>query len=364
MAITLRKPTAKKPTTPGKEVRISGSREMLVGRNGEINASSKEDLLRSISQLLTMAADGSLDLSDAKDDQEVTAEQSNQYVAAAYQDTTAGGKWAELGASMAGQVAESADREGFMRRLLVPMELAQGTIPRHRVKTKNVTAVVASSSQQVAPQFVRDKYIMAPEFAISANVRVDQQEINQSIGDIMEDKYYEALESVMVAEDRVWKKMSDNTVGVVHPLQYVAGSLSPAVISYMHAALRSWNIPAETILLAADYWSDIAGNGAFSAYLTPVHQYELIATGRLGVFLGMNILTDGFRQPNLKVLGSGEMYVVGSPILHGSYTDRGPVQSVEVNNYPEGMIARGWFFVEHLSMSVHNARSVIKAVRA
>jgi hypothetical protein len=132
----------------------------------------------------------------------------------------------------------------------------------------------------------------------------------------------------------------------------------------MRTELSRFNISPLNCLMAADFWNDITGNTQFSAWFDPVTKYEIVTTGELGQMLGLTFITDGFRQEQLKVLEPGDIYLVGDPLMHGGYTDRGPVQSQEVANYSDGTAARGWFMFEDLSMVIANARSLIKGKRA
>ena len=353
------------PPTPGKEARIPGTLDNLVGRDGHLSAYDRKDLFRTVSHLMTMAANGTIDTTDAQPAETRTSEarKRREMLVAAYNDRSTG-KWSELGSTIAGQITESADREGFMRRLLAKNDLQLGNVPRVRVRKKNVTAVVMSTSSMLRAQYVRENYLFPPEFTISANIRVEQREMNQGSGDLLEEKFYEAQEQIMVQEDRFWRKLADGVVGIEHQLKYLIGGLNPTSMTEMRTELSRYNITPLTCLMAADFWNDITGNTQFSAWFDPVTKYEIVTTGELGQMLGLTFITDGFRQEQLKVLESGEIYLVGDPLMHGGYTDRGPVQSNEVNQYSDGIPARGWFMWEDMSMVIGNARSVIKGKRA
>jgi len=355
-----------RPATPGREAKIPGTQDNFVGRDGHISAWNRKDAMRVISSLLNESRAGRVDVSDRT---AVTAEahrekvrKSREVLLAAYNDRT-GANWSKLGANISGQITESADREGFMRRLLIRNDLQQGNYPRIRIKKKKVTAVVMTTESQIQPQFVRDDYLFPPEFTISANIRVEQREINQGSGDILEDKYNEGLESVMVAEDRRWKQLADATVGLEHQLKYLAGGLNPTAFAEMRTELNRYAITPMHVVMSADYWNDIIGNSQFSGWFDPLTKYEIVTTGELGQMLGLTFITDGFRQENLRVLEQGDLYLVGDPQMHGGYTDRGPVQSNPVDQYADGSPARGWFMFEELSMVIANPRSVIKAKR-
>jgi hypothetical protein len=354
----------KGPAVPGREAIIPGTKDRFVGRDGDMNAYDQKDLLRTVSKLLTAASAGEVDVSPATRATRAAESKERQIeLVAAFNDRSSG-RWAELGSSISGAITESADREGFMRRVLVRDELAMGNFPRIRVRKKDVTAVLLTTASMVMPQYLRENYLFPAEVTISANIRVENREINQGSGDLLEEKFYEGQESIMVQEDRNWKKLADATVGIDNNLQYLVGGLNPTSFTEMRTQLARWNITPLTCLMAADFWNDITGSTQFSGWFDPVTKYEIIQTGELGQMLGLTFITDGFRQEALRVLNTGEIYIVGDPQMHGAYTDRGPVQSNEVNQYADGIPARGWFMFEDISMIIANTRSVIKGQRS
>jgi len=153
-------------------------------------------------------------------------------------------------------------------------------------------------------------------------------------------------------------------VGIINPLFLLSGGMSPSNIAACRTAILQWGLPAEQLILSADYWTDIAGNAAaFGNLFDPVTKYELVQTGYLGTLLGMDISTDGFRDPQQKVVAPNTMYILTSPINLGAYTDRGPVKSAPIDNYPDGIPGRGWYFNELLSVTVTNPRGIVKAQR-
>jgi hypothetical protein len=339
-----------------------GSKEKIVGNNGELNASSKADLLKRLVELAEMVNSGEVDV-DSPEPEKINQKEKEKIITAAYADRT-GSSWTELGSSMAANVKETADREGFMRRLLVKGDLSQGNKPLVRVQVKNVTAIVAASESHHYPQMLRDKEIYPPEFTVKTNIRINEIELAQRPTDIMEEKFFESQEAIMVGEDRTWKRMVDQTVGLQNDLSYLAGGLTPSTLSFLQQQVNRWGLQASNALVTSEIIQDLQGNSSFGAWFDPVSKLELIQTGLVGTLLGMSVMTDSFRHPNLKVLEPGEIYVTSTPETHGTYTDRGPVQSQDVNSYNDGIPARGWFMYEILSMVIHNARSVAKGVRS
>lgn len=356
--------TRGRQAAPANLARIPGSRDMFVGANGQMNASDIPDLMRNIGLLMQEVANGNVSREPVTASERRELQRTRQQtLTASYYSDRSSRDWSELGAAIGSDVAEVADREGFMRRLMMRTDVANGSVPRIRVRQKNVMAVVAASAAANRAQHLKDNYFNPPEYYIKANIRVEERELVQGSGDILEDKFFEAQEAIMVAEDRKWKQLADDTIGLQNEQQILAGGLTPMGLSKMRTQILRWNIPAQNLIIAADIWDDIIGQPDFSAWFDPVSQHELITTGTLGTLLGMSIITDAFRHPQLRVLRSGEMYVVSNPELHGTYTDRGPVQSNEVNDYPDGSPSRGWMFHELLSTTLHNSRSVVKGIK-
>ncbi len=339
----------------------------LSSSTGEFNANNTKDLIQAISQLMSAQASGAIVpayQSALSSSEQYTKEltERREILAAAYNDTT-GNKWAALGANIATQLQEQRNREGFLRRIAVGQTLRQGDIARVTVPAWDAVAVVATSSSEVGYQTIRNKVFQPEEFEINANLRVEQLDIEQVSGDILEDVYNQGLDAIMVAEDRLWKKAADMTVGVTNPLNYIAGQLTTQILATIRQGVSDWNLPATTAIISNDFWSDVIGSPDFAQFLDPVTKYDLALHGYLGTLIGMSLLTDAFRQPNQKVLNRGEIYVVASPENHAAYTDRGGVRSTPTSGADNGSTTRGWLMSEMFSFLLANPRSVSKGRR-
>lgn len=349
---------------PATEYRLNGRRERLVGAGEEINAGSKKELIQTIAKLVDATARGEVVRNDVVTQREALSHMNNLMVEAYFDSNQR--NWSMLGAMISGELADTADREGFMRRLLLRVDLANGAIPRIRVRYKNILAVVASGPSMVYPTMIRNKYVLPPEFYVDTHIWIEEREIAQGTGDIMEEKFFDSQEAIMVKEDLTWKALADAQVGIVNNLQLLAGGLTPQTLQAMKSQVTQWNLPVLTMLIASDVWNSIVANTAFGAWFDPVTKYELVMTGVLGDLLGMRIISDAYRHPTLKVLKSGEVYVVSSPQLHGGYTDRGPVNSREIDAAAaaQGVPARGWYMWEMMSQTIHNPRSFCKGLQS
>lgn len=341
------------------ELRKNGG-ERFVGASGELNASSKKDLLAQMSAFLESASNSGAVTESAAVQRQVLAKKHSEAVEAAFSGKEA---HAELGEVLAEELYIAANREGFMRRFLARQDLKQGQHPQVRMRMKDVTAVVATSPVQLQAALIRDNLYTPPEFYISARPFIEQREIEQSLGDVLEEKYLEGLEATMVAEDRIWRNLSLQSTGISNPLTLFSGNMTAGGLMTLRNQVGRWNIPVTAWLIANDVWTDIVADASFQQVIDPVSKHELLLTGMLGQIFGMSIYSDAYRHPQHKVLDQGEMFVVGDPINHGQYTDRGGVNSQPIDGSIEKVPGRGWYLTETISMVIANSRSVARGVR-
>ncbi len=344
------------------EINRAGSNEKLVGRGGEFNASSKMDLLKGIHQLLAAMESG--EVMNQSEEQSLSTAESNQQVIAAYNDPDSR-PWKTLGQAIGTELYETANREGIMRRVLMRGDVVQGSIPRIPFAFKTTFAYQASGPSAIQPIMVRNKYLMPPEFYIEAHLWVEEREIYQSPGDILEEKLLEGQEAVMTREDIILKKLLDAHVGLATTPLSITGGLTPQNLGLMRSEMLAYNLPTTLLLFASDVLDDITTNTTFGTFYDPVTQYEVVQTGYIGRLLGMTMVTDAYRVPQQKVLNQGDIYLLTRPEYLGAYTDRGPATANEVNasSSGHGVPARGWHLYETMSMTVANARGVVYASR-
>lgn len=342
---------------PLEDLRFGKGRELaLSSSTGEFNASDKKDLAQQIGNLMMAVASGQV-----VHQQEPQQEVSRRDIL--IEAMSSRENWEALGANIAQQVYEQADREGFLRKVSVGNTLRTGEVARVPMPPHDAMAVVATSGADVGFQQIRQRQFLPAEFEIIAHVRVNALDLEQVSGDLLEHAYNDALQSIMVKEDVLWKKAADKTVGVVNPLEYIAGELTTKNLGRLRQAVARWNLPASTAIIANDFWADIIGSNDFATFLDPITKYDLALNGQLGTLVGMNLITDAFRQPNQKVLNPGEIYVIADPQNHASYTTRGGIRSEPVSGANSGNTGKGWLLSEMFSFVLANTRSVVKGQR-
>lgn len=351
---------ASRTPTVASEYRFVGSSERAIGAGGEINASSKRELISKQMQFLQAAAAGDVITAGEGHSREVQAKANRELVMAAWNDPKA---HRVLGERMAESLYMTANRQGFMRKYLAKVQVDQGTVPRFPVRGKNVTAVWSTSPTRIESQITRDKWYTPPELSIVTRPFVTQNELNQSAGDVLQEKYVEATEAIMVAEDRLWYNQINELVGVDNNLSVISGQLTPYTLMQVATNVTRWGLKAPHVLIASDLYQDIIGNSEFYSAMDPVARHELLLTGELAVMYGMTITSDAYRHPEHKVLNQGEFYVISESLNHGGYSDRGGLISAPTDIVNEKIPGKGWVIHEEIAISVGNSRSFAKGIR-
>lgn len=339
------------------EYKFQGSTELAIGMNGELNASSKRDLLGQQVKLLNAVAAGEVETAAARADR---ARKNRAIVEAVFNSDVA---HKEVGEVMGSDLYQAANRRGFARKFLARQDIVNGQWPSVKMRLKDATAVYSTSPTKVESQLVRDRLFTPPEIIIQARIFIEQNELNTSVGDVLEEKYTEAMEGIMVAEDRLWYMCANQTVGLANDLTIISGTLTPLMLMEVRQQVAGWNLPVPSLLMASDLYVDIVGDSQFIQAIEPVARHELIMTGELAVLYGMAITSDAYRHPEHRVLGKGEFFAVSDPVTHGQYTDRGGIDTETLTGATEKQPGRGWLMFESYSSVIANARSVAKGVR-
>lgn len=354
---------SKQPMLPASEYRFGGARrgERAIGRGGEINASSRKELFARQAEFIQAASQHHVVADAMFAATEENKKAHAELLVAAFNDPT---QHRVLGQRMADSLFMTANRQGFMRKYLTKITVEQGSVPRFPVRKKDVTAVWSTSPTKVESTIIRDKWYTPPELSIVARPFVTQNELNQSAGDVLQEKYVEATEAIMVAEDRLWYKQVKEIIGIDNNLALISGGdLTPRMFAQVMANVTRWGLKAPHVLIATDLYIDIIGNSEFQAAIDPVARHELLLTGELGVLYGCTITSDAYRHPEHKVLDQGEFFVISDPMNHGAYSDRGGLQSSPIDIDIEKIPGRGWVMHEQMAISIANSRSVAAGKR-
>lgn len=340
---------------------IQSNTESAVASNGEINAGSKRELMQAISSLQRAVSVGDVRQASQSEQYGEVVQARRELVEAAYADKNGEG-WQVLGEVIGEEIWETLGREGFARKTLLIKPLGKGETGRLRVRRKDVISFFATSDPNVIASSVRQFYIYPPEFYIIAHITIEDKEIEQASGDLLDDKYQDGLEQIMVSEDNVWRNLVNAAAGASNDL-FLFNTFTPTVFSTMRTQIARWGIPVTGAVIAFDLWDDIIADTEFSTWFDPVSKHEIVLEGSLGSILGVNLITDAFRHDTLQVLQPGEVYFVGAPQTLGGITQRKELATESINKYNQGKPERGWFMETIEGMSIVNSRAVTRGNR-
>ena len=348
--------------TLASDVKYRDSR--VIDDRGEINASSKKDLLEIL---------GSLTSDDVKSltDTEATKEEARQKrieeatvrreaVNSAFSDVS-GESHREIGQEMAGVINESVTRQGILRSVAQYQTLSQGERPETYVQEKSVEVVTTSGATSVTTQIVRDNIVNAPEVDIQARPYIEKRKIDRSREDILQRKFNEAEEQILVGEDRLFIKAVDQlATRYSRESEHVGTQISPTILASGIDLITGHNVPLAKLLFSSNLWAKIITNRDFENLIDPVSRLELLRTGFVGALYGAEIMTDHYREPTQKVIEPNELYYFSDEQFIGEYTDRGGVESTPVGVDTTGIAGLGWHLVESLSIALTNFRGIAK----
>jgi len=346
------------------EARKPGSNERFYNDKGDMNAGSKKEAMQILAKLAEGIQGGSVLNPSAQSRRErvqaILREKKDLITAALRGKDPAA--WQALGAVMGDEIVVAGEREGFATNLLLQKSLGAGEIARFRVREKLVTGYQALSPARVAPSVIRQGYTYPEEFYINCNIQIEEKEILQNPGDILEEKLSQGIEQTMVVEDRIMKSALDATAATVNDL-FFYNSFTPTVMQAMKTEIAVFGLNVGTALVAFDIWNDIVADNEWVAFFDQVTKHEIVVNGSLASVLGVNFVTDGFREPHLKVLNPGETYMLAQPGELGGMTSRGDLISEPTRGYNIGQPWRGWFLTRLRALQIINARGVVRGQR-
>jgi hypothetical protein len=340
---------------------LSKSRgSVLFNNGGEINASCKADAITKVKEAIELLASGKFE-DKATIEANVNARRERTKALVEASTDKSGHKMAILAEAVTSEVLDQTNRDGFARRFLQFKPLESGDLPYVTMRDKQAIAYAMSSESRVIPVEARERRQILNEFSITSEILITNMEIQRSPNDLLEEKYDECLEALMVTEDRFWKKLADVAATSRYNVQSFM-SFTPQIFARMINIITNEGLPPSTLLISSNLYQDIISGSEFQQVFDPVTQYEVLQTGEIGQMYGVNIVSDAVRGPNMRVLEAGDLYAIASPEYHGVMHARNLITE-PINTYNQGQSKRGWFFDQITSMMVANTRSIVKGKR-
>jgi hypothetical protein len=324
-----------------------GAGERLYGANGQINASSDKELIEKIGLLLEGAQGRERTGSDRLFERGPTDEYSRfaQLRTDAIRQAQAdpdGRGFRILGEVLGDEVYETLGRQGFARQCLMVREFEEDETNRVKIRKKDVSALVSTTAINAPQQMMRQFYVYPGEYYIKGYVSVEEKELAQAGSEMLDDKFQDLLEQIMVQEDKIVKNRWDDQVGILNP-GLTFNTFTPLLFSQGAISIDSYGLPCTRAVMAWDMWNDIRAEPEFESYFDPVHKHALILEGKIGSIMNVQLITDGFRYDTLRVLNDGEIYFLGPKVAVGVIGQRTSLQTRPTDRYNMGQAARGYF---------------------
>lgn len=333
----------------------------LMNDRGEIEASNRSDALQQIAEVLSALSNGTQVVTASEAEAIEAGRAKRKEVLAAMMADAKGDTLRAVGTEIAGTINTSLNRMGFARQLMTYQPLEQGQRAEVYVQEKNVTCAIMTGPTQAQLQIVRDPVIFPQEVDLTGRIFIEGKVLNTSREDILQRKYNEGLEQMLVLEDRMFKTAVDSlTAATGQQSLHVGTNVTPGMFESGMEMVIGYNMPPGAILFASSLFTNFITNREFETLLEPVSRLEILRTGRLGTLFGWSVMTDGTRERSQKVLDKGDIYYFSTPEFVGEYTDRGGVQSNPIGTGETGVNGAGWHLVEYMSQAAPNHRAVAR----
>lgn len=335
----------------------------LVGANGEYNANSKNDLIRTLASLVQQLDDGSLQRVAKADSKEVKAAQDRMVKAAMGDANLHGGAFERLGQVFADMISETMGREGFTDKILARVDTQEGGVPRVMIDQHDVVTWHMTGAGTVTETVSQPRWIYPEGYWLTTFLLIEEQDLFFAGSQFLERKYNAALAATLVREDNVTRFLLDQAAPISNST-ISFGSFTPTVWAALRDQVWRWALNPTTALLAVDLQRDILADTDWHGIYSPVEKHVLFTEGKFGEITGIELFTDGYRYDTLRVLEPGEIYMLAAPQTLGAKLPLIPLYSDPVNKHAvDGSPRKGWWLGQYQATVIANSRGVCKGTK-
>jgi hypothetical protein len=239
------------------------------GANGEINASNKQELMQVIAQLLNQSSKKTV-ISRNASVEEKQMRVAELVTAYADKSNASGSKFQVLGEVISEEIWETLGRNGFSRQLFTVQPIAKGQTARVKVRKKDVRAWQVTEDTAIQSSEIRQDYEYPPSFTLAAGIKINDKEIEQASTDLLDEKFQDGLEAILVVEDRITRALMTAAATSFND-QILFTTFTPAVLTTMMTQVGRWALPPANLLIAYDIWQDIIADADFVRWWDQVH---------------------------------------------------------------------------------------------
>jgi len=341
--------------------RLTTADSNLVNDQGEYNAYDKKDLIQTIAALSEALNDGHLQREPVVANKSADAD---KLVTAAMNDhNLRGGAFERLGQVFAETISETMGREGFSDKLLAQVDTQERGIPRVEIDQHDVTSWHMTSAGAVRESVPFPRFIFPEAYWLATQLLIDEEDLFYAGQSFLERKYNAALAATMVREDNVTKFLLDQAAPIANDI-ISFGAFTPTVWATLRDQVWRWALQTPHCLMAVDLQRDIFADTDWHGIYSPVEKHVLFTEGKFGEIGGVEVFTDGYRYDTLRVLASGEIYMLAAPATLGAKLPLVPMYSEPINKHAvDGSPRRGWWLGQYQASVIANSKGVSKGVK-
>lgn len=336
--------------------RRSGSRSLsaskMFNKDGEVNASTKEEVLDKIAGLLDGIQDGTYEVEKTASYGGPMTDESESILREAFSDP-AGDGFRMIGQGLLNPIKEVIDYEGLARKVWAPRTVKAGEIVRYD-KDPFVRAWMIAEDGQTPQSVVEGRYVYPSEFEITAYPSVEIKDKFRAQFDLLARIQDRARQSIEHQEDLAAVNVLTAGGNQVNTTTAFA-TLNLAALESMRYQIERHRLICDKFIIHRQEVSDLVN--AVSAQVDPVTQRELIMAGYIGTILNALIVTTAGTN-TFEILDPGEVIATTSPEYLGGMPIRVELFSEPTNEFMEGRPRQGWFWYELMGMVLINPAGV------
>jgi len=330
------------------------AREHMFNDKGEINASTKHEVLETIKHLIDGMSDGTYDVTRTASyaGEGMSAQESDAILREAFSDPSSEG-FRHVGQGLLNPIKEVIDYEGLARKVFAPRTVKAGEVVRYD-KDVYIQGWVIAEDGTTPQSTVEARYIYPPEFEVTAYPSIEIKDKYRAQYDILARVQDRARMSIEYQEDLALMNLLGAGANQVNTTTFFA-TLNLAALESIRYQIERHRLICDKYIIHRQEVSDLVNT--LSTQVDPVTQRELIMAGYIGTVLNAMIITTAGTQ-TYEILQPGHVVAVTAPEYLGGMPVRVELFSEPVNEFVLGKPRQGWFWYELISQVLVNPAGV------
>jgi hypothetical protein len=254
-----------------------------------------------------------------------------------------------LASSMANPIRFELDYYAVGRKLLVVDPLPQGVYPIYDKDIK-IPAYVVGKRGQVPDRVVEGERFTVPTWELVSYPQARFSQIKARRFNLVDRIQTRArLDLAAIEDQNIFNAIEAGATSGTNPVTTVANTLTKGSIITGMGEVGKYDLRPFKLLMNYSEYTDILRFGQDDLDL--IHQHEIIETGLIGRYMGLEILVS-------KMVPRGRVYVLAEPEYLGVMPIRQDINVIPADK-PE-KLRIGFVVYEEIGVSVVNARAVAK----